>query len=76
MIRSAVASDRAVAKTLGVSESQVRRWWCGQQPDEENADRLAGLAYVVEMLLRWLEPDIIEEWLTSANAHLNDMTPA
>ncbi|MCY3548233.1 MAG: RES domain-containing protein [Gemmatimonadetes bacterium] len=28
------------------------------------------------MLLRWLEPDIVEEWLTGANAHLDGATPA
>ena len=48
----------------------------GQRPDRENADRLAGLALVVEMLLRWLDADIIEEWLTGANAHLNGATPS
>ncbi|MDE0073112.1 MAG: hypothetical protein OXR82_15590 [Gammaproteobacteria bacterium] len=28
------------------------------------------------MLLRWLDTDIIEEWLTGANAHLNGATPS
>ena len=76
MIRSVVHSDRALAEILGVSSSQVSRWRRGQRPDRDNADRLAGLALVVEMLLRWLEPDIVEEWLTGANAHLDGATPA
>ena len=76
MIRSVVHSDRNVAEILGVSASQVSRWRGGQRPDRENADRLAGLALVVEMLLRWLEREIIEEWLTGANAHLDGATPA
>ena len=76
MIRSVVHSDRTVAEILGVSASQVSRWRGGQRPDRENADRLAGLALVVEMLLRWLEREIIEEWLTGANAHLDGATPA
>ena len=76
MIRTGVRSSRAVAAVLGVSPSQVSRWRQGQRPDRENADRLAGLALVVEMLLRWLEVDIVEEWLTGANAHLDGATPA
>ncbi len=76
MIRSVVKSDRALAEILGVSSSQVSRWRSGQRPDRDNADRLAGLALVVEMLLRWLDADIVEEWLTGANAHLDGVTPA
>lgn len=76
MIRAGVPSDRAIADVLGVSPSQVSRWRRGQRPDRENADRLAGLALVVEMLLRWLDPDIVEEWLAGANAHLAGATPS
>ena len=76
MIRAGVRSDRSIAAVLGVSASQVTRWRQGQRPDRENADRLAGLALAVEMLLRWLEPDIVEEWLTGANAHLDGATPS
>ena len=75
-IRAGVDSDRSIAAVLGVSHSQVSRWKQGQRPDRENADRLAGLALVVEMLLRWLDADIIEEWLTGPNAHLNGATPS
>ena len=76
MIRAGVRSDRAIAAVLGVSHSQVSRWRHGQRPDRENADRLATLALVVEMLLRWLDADIAEEWLTGANAHLDGATPS
>ena len=76
MIRAGLPSDRAIAAVLGVSSSQVSRWRHGQRPDRENADRLAGLALVVEMLLRWVDAGIVEEWLTGANAHLNGSTPS
>ena len=76
MIRRGVDSDRGIAAILGVSASQVSRWRQGQHPDRENADRLAGLALVVEMLMRWVEPDILEEWLTGPNAHLDGATPS
>ncbi len=75
-IRAGVRSDRAIAAVLGVSHSQVSRWRRGQRPDRANADRLAVLALVVEMLLRWLDADIVEEWLTGANAHLDGATPS
>jgi len=74
--RAALGSDRAVAGILGVSPSQVSRWRTGQRPDVDNADRLAGLALVVEMLARWLAPEVREGWLHGANAHLSDRSPA
>jgi transcriptional regulator with XRE-family HTH domain len=74
--RAALGSDRAVADILGVSPSQVSRWRRGQLPDPDNADRLAGLALVVEMLGRWLAAPVIEGWLHGPNAHLQDRTPA
>jgi transcriptional regulator with XRE-family HTH domain len=76
MIRRGLDSDRGIAAILGVSASQVTRWRQGQRPDRENADRLAGLALAVEMLMRWLDADIVEEWLTGPNAHLDGATPS
>jgi transcriptional regulator with XRE-family HTH domain len=74
--RAVLASDRAVAGILGVSPSQVSRWRSGQLPDPDNADRLAGLALVVEMLTRWIAPEAVEGWLHGQNAHLSNRTPA
>ena len=37
---------------------------------------LAGLALVVEMLSRWLAPEVVEDWLRGKNAHLADRAPA
>lgn len=74
--RAALGSDRAVAAILGVSPSQVSRWRTSQLPDPDNADRLAGLALVVEMLSRWLSPAVVESWLHGPNAHLSDRSPA
>ena len=75
-IRPMLGSDRAIAGVLGVSPSQISRWRRGQIPDLENADRLAGLALVVEMLGRWLEAEVIPGWLEGLNAHLADRAPA
>jgi transcriptional regulator with XRE-family HTH domain len=74
--RQALGSDRAVANTLGISASQVSRWRRGQTPDIDNADKLAGLALIVEMLGRWLEPEALPGWLMGVHAHLDDRSPA
>lgn len=74
--RGALGSDRAVADLLGVSPAQVSRWRKGQVPDLDNADRLAGLALVAEMLSRWIAPEVREGWLRGPNAHLADRSPA
>lgn len=73
--RRGLGSDRAVAAILDVSPSQISRWRRGQVPDDDNADRLGGLALVVEMLGRWLEPEAVGGWLGGANAHLCDRLP-
>lgn len=74
--RSALGSDRAVAEILGVSPSQVSRWRTGQIPDLDHADRLAGLALVVEMLSRWIAPEVREGWIHGPNTYLADRSPA
>lgn len=74
--RASLGSDRAVAEILGVSPSQVSRWRTGQFPDLDNADRLAGLALVAEMLSRWLAPEVREGWIHGPNAHLSGRSPA
>ena len=73
--RRGLESDRAVAAALDVSPSQISRWRRGQVPDDDNADRLGGLALVVEMLGRWLEPAAVEGWLSGGNAHLAGRSP-
>ena len=74
-VRPMLGSDRAIANALGVSPSQISRWRRGQIPDLENADRLAGLALVIEMLGRWLEAEVIPGWLEGLNAHLANRSP-
>jgi transcriptional regulator with XRE-family HTH domain len=76
LIGSAIRSDRAVADLLGVAPSQLTRWRRGQAPGAENAFRLAGLSFVIESLLGWLEPSVIPSWLNGINAHLGDRSPA
>lgn len=76
VIRRGIASDRAVAELLVVAPSQLTRWRRGQTPDPLNADRLAALALVVEMLLRWIPQELVEDWLRGPNEQLAGQTPA
>lgn len=69
-LRRVFASDAEVARALGVNPAQVARWRRGQEPDAENADRLAGLDAVIEMLDGYLNPSRIPKWLSGPNANL------
>ncbi len=73
--RRAFSSDAGVARALGVDASQVTRWRLGQVPDPANADQLAGLDLVIELLDGYLSPGRIPKWLHGANANLGDRTP-
>jgi transcriptional regulator with XRE-family HTH domain len=77
VVRAALRSDREVARIVGVDPAQVSRWRTGGQvPEAGNADRLAALSIVVEILSRWLHPASIASWLQGSNAHLGDRSPA
>jgi len=71
----AFRSEAALAAGLGVSRSQLTRWRAGQQPDPENAARLAGIDAVVELLGEFLSETSIPKWLNSPNAHLANRRP-
>lgn len=75
-LRAVLGSDRSIADLLSVSPSQVSRWRRDQVPDPDNADRLGGVALVVEMLARWLHPATIEGWLHGPHLHLDERSPA
>ena len=74
--RAVLGTDRAAADVLDVSPSQITRWRRGQMPDLDNADRLAGLALVLEMAARWFALEAIEGWLHGPNPHLDGRSPA
>lgn len=74
--RAILGTDRAVAQVLDVAPSQITRWRRGQVPDLDNADRLGGLALVLEMAARWFALEAVEGWLHGPNAHLQGRAPA
>jgi transcriptional regulator with XRE-family HTH domain len=74
-VRRAFGSDAQVARALGVNPAQVARWRRGQEPDDVNAERLAGLDAVIEMLDGYLSATRIPKWLSGANANLGERSP-
>lgn len=73
--RRAFGSDAELAAGLGIDRSQLTRWRQGQTPDRENADRLAGLDVVVELLSGYLSPSSIPKWLNGFNAQIGNRRP-
>lgn len=73
--RRAFSSDAEMAEALGVDRAQLPRWREGQVPDRRNADRLAGLDLVVELLTGYLSDSSIPKWLDGINAHLDNRRP-
>ncbi len=73
--RRAFPSDAQMAEALGVDRAQLPRWREGQAPDRENAERLAGLDLVVELLSGYLSAESIPKWLNGVNSHLGGRRP-
>lgn len=68
--------NNALARILGVSNSQPTRWRQGKESiSPANRRRLSDLDHVLDRLLLELWPDQAGDWLTSPNAHLGGATP-
>lgn len=74
-VRRAFRSDAEIAAALDVDPAQLSRWKQGQAPDPDNADRLAGLDAVVQMLADYLSPSRLRKWLRGPNVHLDNRSP-
>lgn len=73
--RRAFRSDAEVAAALDVDPAQLSRWKRGQAPGPENADLLAGLDVIVQMLADYLPPTRLRKWLQGPNVHLENRSP-
>jgi hypothetical protein len=73
--RRGFASDTEMASVLGVHRTRIAAWKNGQLPDPGNAHLLSSLASVVDDLLRFLEPEIIPDWLVTGQFELRNKTP-
>jgi transcriptional regulator with XRE-family HTH domain len=73
--RRGFATDVEMAEALGVHRTRIAAWKRGQAPDPENAHLLSNLATVVEELLRFLDSEIIADWLTAPQYELGEQAP-
>lgn len=71
-----VLGNNALARILGVSNSQPTRWRQGKESiSPSNRRRLSDLDHILDRLLLELWPDQAGDWLTSPNAHLGGAIP-
>lgn len=71
-----VLGNNALARILGVSNSQPTRWRQGKESiSPANRRRLSDLDHVLDRLLLELWPDQAGDWLSSPNAHLGGAAP-
>jgi hypothetical protein len=60
-----------MAETLGVHRTRIAAWKTGKSPDAENAELLSALATTMEVLLRFLDPEVVPDWLTTEQFELS-----
>lgn len=68
--RRGFSSDSQMAEILGVHRTRIAEWKTGKRPDPENAELLSALATTVEVLLRFLDPEVAPDWLTTEQFEL------
>ncbi|HEX7242406.1 MAG TPA: Rv2175c family DNA-binding protein [Longimicrobiaceae bacterium] len=74
--RRGFSSDQEMAEILGVHRTRLAAWKQGSAlPGPENAQLLSHVAVVVEMLDRFLDPDVIADWLLTEQFSLGGRTP-
>lgn len=69
--RRGFASDSQMADVLGVHRTRIAAWKTGRTPDAENAEVLSALAITVDTLLRFLDPEVVPDWLTTEQFELH-----
>jgi uncharacterized protein (DUF2384 family) len=65
-----------LARALGVSPSQPSRWKDGiETPSPDVAGRLLDLDHVAALAVQAWEPEVVMDWMTSANGFLDGARP-
>ena len=75
LVRSAFASDAAIAEFAGIDRSRVTRFKQGKNLEPETSALLDAVGVTVTQLRGFLDDDVIPEWLRGVNAHLGHRTP-
>ncbi len=68
--RRGFASDSEMADVLGVHRTRVAAWKTGRTPDAQNSELLSAVAITVDALLRFLDPEVVSDWLTTEQFEL------
>lgn len=65
-----------LARALGVSPSQPSRWKDGAEtPSPEVTEKLLDLDHVVALAVQAWEPEVVMDWMTTANGFLDGAQP-
>lgn len=75
LVRSAFASDAAIAEFAGIDRSRVTRFKQGKNLEPVTAALLDAVGVTVTQLRGFLDDAAIPEWLRGVNAHLAHRTP-
>ena len=75
LVRSAFASDAAIAEFAGIDRSRVTRFKQGRNLEPATAALLDAVGVTVTQLRGFLDDAAIPEWLRGVNAHLAHRTP-
>lgn len=74
--RVARLSDAKIGRAVGAAPSTVRDWFARRSsPTGKRAERIAELAEIVDRLVRVMEPDYIQVWLSRPVEALGDQKP-
>lgn len=74
-VRTAFASDAAMARALNVERGRISRWKKGEAMDSAAVERLVALDVAIELLTGFLDDRSIPKWLSGTNAHLAERRP-
>lgn len=75
LVRSAFASDAAIASFAGIDRSRVTRFKQGMNLEPDTAALLDAVGATVTQLRGFLDDEAIPEWLRGTNAHLAHRAP-
>lgn len=64
-----------VADVLNVSRSRVSKWNKGEKPDDINKEKIAGISYLLTILLNNYYPEVAFGWLYGSNPFINNRKP-
>ncbi len=75
LLEKLFGNKNKLAEVLNVNRSRISKWHKGESPDNINSEKIAGLNYLMTILLNNYYPETALKWLKGLNAHLNNRRP-